>query len=222
MPGNSSSILLIADPGAPAAIAERLSDSLPTALTDSAPADDKWDVSVRRHAYPIDEHTEVSEVVGTVDPGAETEDIVIYLTDLPRRQGTTPVITDISVPNRFGVISIPGVGGVFIDHRVRNLAQTVVAEVTDQNHNTSVKRLTRIQDDDVIRYVAPTAMSRLRLLAGMVYANRPWRLVTGMSKVMMAAFASGAVSLAYPTIWQLSATMGPWRLSTATIFRSQR
>jgi hypothetical protein len=107
MPGNSSSILLIADPGARAVIAERLSDSLPNVLTDRAPADDKWDVSVRRHAYPIDEHAEVSEVVGTIDPGRETEDIVIYLTDLPRRQGTTPVIADISVPDRFGVIPLP-------------------------------------------------------------------------------------------------------------------
>src|SRR3954451_870108 len=38
-----------------------------------------------------------------------------------------------------------------------------------------------------------------------------------VSKVMMGAFATGAVSLAYPTIWQLSASMGPWRLGTATI-----
>src|SRR6476469_7076182 len=153
MPGGQSSILLLADPGAPAAIAERLSDSLPNALTEPATAKGKWDVSVRRHAYPIDEHAEVSEVVGTVDPAGETEDVVIYLTDLPRRQGTTPVIADISVPDRFGVISIPGVGGVFIDRRVRNLAQTVVAEVTDRSsaHSTSVKRLTRKQDDNVIR-----------------------------------------------------------------------
>ncbi|OBJ03402.1 hypothetical protein [Mycobacterium sp. 1465703.0] len=219
MPNEPSSILLVADPGAPAAIAERLSDSLPDALTDWAPADDKWDVSVRRHAYPIGEHAEVSDVVGTIDPGSETEDIVISLTDLPRRQGTAPVIADISVSGRLGVISIPGVGGVFIDRRVRNLARTVVAELTDKSgkHNPSMKRLMRTQDDDVVRYVAPTALSRLRLLVGMVYANRPWRLVTGMSKVMMAAFATGAVSLAYPTIWQLSDTMGPWRLSTATI-----
>lgn len=222
MPGEPSSILLIADPGAPAAIAERLSDSLANALSDGAPAQDKWDVSVRRQAYPIDEHAEVSDVVGTIDPAGETEDIVIYLTDLPRRLGTTPVIADISVPDRLGVISIPGVGGVFIDRRVRLLARTIVAEVADQSdkRTPSVKRLTRRQEDDVVRYVAPTALSRLRLLAGMVYANRPWRLVTGMSKVMMAAFATGAVSLAYPTIWQLSASMGPWRLSTATILAS--
>jgi hypothetical protein len=221
MPAEPSSILLIADPGAPAEIAKRLSASLPDVLTNSDAADDQWDVSVRRHAYPIDEHAEVSEVVETVDPSGETEDIVIYLTDLPRRRGTTPVIADISVPNRFGLISIPGVGGVFIDRRVRNLARTVVAEVTDQSRKRpSVKRLTRMQDDGVVRYVAPSPLARLRLLAGMVYANRPWRLVTGMSKVMMASFATGAVSLAYPTIWQLSATMGPWRLGVTSFLAS--
>ena len=111
---------------------------------------------------------------------------------------------------------------MFIDRRVRNLAQTVVAEVTCQSkkQHRSVKRLTRTQEDDVVRYVAPTALSRLQLLMGMVYANRPWRLAAGLSKVLMAAFAAGAVSLAYPTIWQLSDTMGPWRLSAATILAS--
>ncbi|WP_231993936.1 hypothetical protein [Mycobacterium sp. 852002-50816_SCH5313054-b] len=214
--------MLIADPGVPAVIAERLSDSLSDALTDGAPADGKWDVSVRRHAYPFDEHAEVLEVIRTVDPAGETEDIVIYLTDLPRRLGTTPVIADISLHSRFGLISIPAVGGLFIDRRVKNLARTIVAEVTGQSdkQNRSVKRLTRMQEDDVVRYVAPTSLSRLQLLTGMVYANRPWRLAAGMSKVLMAAFATGAVSLAYPTIWQLSDTMGPWRLSAATILAS--
>jgi hypothetical protein len=217
MAGQPSSILLIADPGAPAVIAERLSASL---TGGSAHGD--WEVSVRRHAYLIDEHTEFSEVVGTVDPDAKAEDIVIYLTDLPRRQGTTPVIADISVANRFGVISIPGLGGAFTERQVKNLARTVVDEVTCQPTESATRatRLRRIQDDDVVRYVAPSALSRLRLLAGMVYANRPWRLITGMSKVMMAAFATGAVSLAYPTMWQLSATMGPWRLSAATVLAS--
>jgi hypothetical protein len=217
-----SSILLVADPGVPAAIAERLSDSLQSALMDGAAADGKWDVSVRRDSYPVDEHAEVLEVVRTIDPAGEPEDIVIYLTDLPRRVGTTPVIVDISLNDRFGLISIPGVGGVLIDRRVRNLAQTVVTELTCQSgrQHRSMKRLTRTQNDDVVRYAAPTALSRLHLLMGMVYANRPWRLAAGLSKVLMAAFAAGAVSLAYPTMWQLSDTMGPWRLSVATILAS--
>lgn len=221
MSGEQSSILLLADPGAPAAIAERLSDSLSDART-SGSASEGWEVSVRCHAYPIDEHTEFAEVLDTVGPHGETEDIVIYLTDLPRRQGTTPVLADVSVPDRFAVISIPGLGGAFIQRRVHHLARTVVTEMTGRSprRDTPAPRLQRVQDDHGIHYLAPSAMSRLRLLAGMVYANRPWRLVTGMSKVMMAAFATGAVSLAYPTMWQLAASMGPWRLSTATVLSS--
>lgn len=226
MPGpmhaDPSSILLIADPGAPAAIAERLSNSLQSSPVNGPAAEGKWDVSVRRDSYPVDEHAEVLEVIRIVDPAGEPEDIVIYLTDLPRRIGTTPVIVDISLNHRFGLISIPAVGGVSIDRRVRNMAQTVVAELTRQSgeQHGSRRRLRRTQDDDVVRYVAPTALSRLRLLMGMVYANRPWRLAAGLSKVLMAAFAAGAVSLAYPTMWQLSDTMGPWRLSVATILAS--
>lgn len=214
-----SSILLVADPGAPAGIAQRLSDSLPGSLPS---ADAEWAVSVRRHAYPIGEHAEVEEVIETVDPARENQDIVIYLTDLPRRVGTSPVIAEISRKNRFGIISIPGIGALFIEQRVRNLARAVVAELTPQSStpDPAAKQIKRTQENDVIRYVAPSALSRPRLLMGMVYANRPWRLVAGMSKVMMAAFATGAVSLAYPTMWQLSATMGPWRMTAATLMAS--
>jgi hypothetical protein len=219
MNGELTSILLVSDPGAPVGIAERLSGSLPSVLTKSVSVQGKWDVTTRSHTYPVDEHADVLEVVRTVDPGAESQDIVIYLTDLPRRLGTLPVVADVSVGHQFGMISVPGAGGLFIDRRVRNAVQTVVAEIAgrpDSKHR-SMRQLTRMQDDDVVRYVASTTLSRLRLLSGMVYANRPWRLAAGLSKVIMAAFATGAVSLAYPTIWQLSDTMGPWRLGMVTL-----
>ncbi|MGW4368629.1 hypothetical protein ACWEKT_23585 [Nocardia takedensis] len=221
MPGEQSSILLIADPGAPAAIAHKLADSLSRTSTDTAAAG-TGDVSVRCHAYPIDEHTEFADVIAAIDPRSETHDVVVYLTDLPRREGTTPIPADISVPDRFAVISLPAMGGAAIERRTRDLTRTIVTEVSTHSGQppAAAKRLTRVAEDDVVHYYAPSALSRLRLLAGMVYANRPWRLVTGMSKVMMAAFATGAVSLAYPTMWQLSATMGPWRLSAATILAS--
>jgi uncharacterized membrane protein len=215
---SSSSILIIADPGAPAAMAERLSESLPEVLPENTSAQRAWDVSVRHDAYAIDEHDDVSALVRTINPAREPADIVVYLTDLPRREGTTPTIADISVPHRLAVISIPAMGGVRIHRRVRAMATTAVAEVLQSGEtDDSAKRLTRTEEHGVVRYAAPSALSRLRLLTGMVYANRPWRLVSGMSKVMMAAFATGAVSLAYPTIWQLSDTMGPWRMSAATI-----
>ncbi|MFC9980398.1 hypothetical protein [Gordonia sp. NPDC127522] len=208
------SVLVIADPGTTEAIGKRLSESL---STDSDNTEGRH-VSTRSHAYPIEEHTDFADVVGTIDPDSASEDIVIYLTDLARRSGTTPLIAEIHRSKGLGVISIPAMGAAFVERRTRDLARMVVAEVSIESDEPATnERIHRVQDDDVVHYLAPSRLSRLRLLAGMVYANRPWRVVAGMSKVMMAAFATGAVSLAYGTMWQLSDMMGPWRLTVATI-----
>jgi hypothetical protein len=90
--------LLIADPGVPAMIAERLSDSLPNELTDWAPADGKWDVSVRRHSYPFDEHAEVLEVIRTIDPAGETED------------ARPPAVSRLANPSRMGAEACSSIG----------------------------------------------------------------------------------------------------------------
>lgn len=214
----SASLLLIADPGAPAVLAQDLAEMLPEALAESLSSGQEWTVSVGEAAFQLDEQATLTEVIDGVDPASRPQDVVVYLTDLPRRDGTLPVVADISIPGRFGVISVACVGGLFISRRVRDMVKSVVAEVEDQrNRPSAVGRLTRTEDEHSVRYTAPAAFARLRLLVGMVYANRPWRLAAGMSRVMMATFASGAVSLAYPTIWQLSATMGPWRLSATTV-----
>ena len=214
----TSSLLLVADPGAPAALAQDLAQVLPKALAEGSSSDRRWTISVQEAVYQLDEQATLAEVMEGVDPASQPQDVVVYLTDLPRRDGTLPVAADISVPCRFGVVSVACVGGLFISRRVRNTIESVVAELDDQPLRPSdVSKLTRTEDEQSVRYTAPPVFARLRLLAGMVYANRPWRLAAGMSRVMMATFATGAVSLAYPTIWKLSATMGPWRLSAATV-----
>jgi hypothetical protein len=50
----------------------------------------------------------------------------------------------------------------------------------------------------------------------MVRANRPWRLVTGLSGALLAAFAGSAVSLLTPTLWQLAAELSGGRLVLVT------
>ncbi|WP_231988435.1 hypothetical protein [Mycobacterium sp. 1274761.0] len=169
--------------------------------------------------YLLTDHASLADVLESVDPAGHDEDVVVYMTDLPRHDGTHPVVADISVPHRFGVISIPGVGGLFVSRRVRATVESIVDEVAreDGNRTRVPSGLIRTEGDDAVRYAAPHRFARLRLLAGMIYANRPWKLAAGMSRVMMATFATGAVSLAYPTIWQLSSTMGPWRVGVTTV-----
>jgi hypothetical protein len=64
-------------------------------------------------------------------------------------------------------------------------------------------------DDDVdVRFVSPTVRGHLRLLAGMVLANRPWRLFSTMKRTLAAAFATGAFALVTPSVWQPGNSLG--------------
>lgn len=76
-----------------------------------------------------------------------------------------------------------------------------------------IRRTTVADDDDVdVRFVSPMVRGHLRLLAGMVLANRPWRLFSTMKSALAAAFATGAYALVTPSVWQLADSLGGIRL----------
>jgi hypothetical protein len=52
----------------------------------------------------------------------------------------------------------------------------------------------------------------MRLLLGMVRANRPWRLIIGLSRVLVAAAGTAALGLASPPLWWIADAMSPPRL----------
>ena len=218
-PGRTSSLLLIADPGVPAALAERIADSLADELAEPVNSSPRWDISVRAKPFLPDEHATFREVIESVNPSGEDAEVIVYLTDLPRREHTLPVIADVSLEHRFALVSVPGIGAAFVTRRVRDVVLLVIGEVTGQPELASerVKRLPRTQLPGTVRYFAPRGFRRVRLLAGMVRANRPWRLATGLSRVLVGAFATGALGLVTSTVWSFADTMGPWRLATATV-----
>jgi len=218
--GEQVSVLLIADPGTPAALAERIADYLPQRLQSRDRPERRWTTCVRRKPYLPDEQADFADVIDTVDPSSEREDIVVYLTDLPRREDTLPVVGEVSADHLFALISVAGVGGVNIERRVRTVTELAIARILGEPELMppgAARRFPCVQIEDGIRYFAPSGLRRLRLLSGMVRANRPWRLVTGLSKVLVGAFATGAIALATDTIWLFADTMGPWRMSAATI-----
>ncbi|ORL06342.1 hypothetical protein [Prescottella equi] len=219
------SVLLIADPGEPAALAARIAEFLPQRLrspdTGSPGGDERrWTTCVRRKPYLPDEQAELAEVIDAVDPSSEEEDIVVYLTDLPRREDTMPVVADVSADHRFALISVAGVGGLHVERRVRAVTELAIACILGEPElvpSGAARRFPSAPISGGIRYFAPSGLRRLRLLSGMVRANRPWRLVTGLSKVLVGAFATGAIALATSTIWLFADTMGPWRTGAATV-----
>ena len=78
-----------------------------------------------------------------------------------------------------------------------------------------IRRITPTNEEDAdvdVRFVSPKVRGHLRLLAGMVLANRPWRLFTTMKGTLAAAFATAAYALVMPIIWQMANSLSWVRL----------
>jgi hypothetical protein len=85
-------------PGAPAALAD-LAESLHEVLGRSQTGD----VSIRCSRICVDEQAEIAQVTDSADPASHDQDVVGYLTYLPRRDGTRPVMRR----SAFSTVSAP-------------------------------------------------------------------------------------------------------------------
>jgi hypothetical protein len=69
-----------------------------------------------------------------------------------------------------------------------------------------------------VRFVGTGGRGQLRLVAGMVRANRPWRLVPALSGAFAGALATGAYVLIGQQLWRLADALSPTRLTIASVF----
>lgn len=119
---------VIADPGLPARVADWLADGeLAEALGANVTRAVRWRVEVAQEKLPLDE----SGMIPIVALGRQRRerngwDVVVYLTDLPRRSGTQPVIADVSTRDAVGLISLPAVGWVRLRPHVRDIVVYLV------------------------------------------------------------------------------------------------
>ncbi|MYL20193.1 hypothetical protein GLW04_09870 [Halobacillus litoralis] len=84
-----------------------------------------------------------------------------------------------------------------------------------------IKRVTPDEDDDTymdVRFIVQSRISgALRVLTGMVRANRPWAIFPAFMKVIIFAFATGSYALVFPTLWRLSNNYSSWRMLLLTV-----
>ncbi|WP_416402899.1 hypothetical protein [Arthrobacter sp. LFS091] len=154
-------------------------------------------------------------------------DVMVCLTDLPIRLEGRTVVAEVALGEPISLVSLPALGAVNIDRRVRS-AVTDLGWAMHRHFDPeddygdfgppSLHQSRRIEsavlDEGPIgfRYLSATRLGRGRLLAGMLRANRPWRLVFGLRSAMAAAIATGAFALVTNTIWQLADLLGATRL----------
>jgi hypothetical protein len=168
----------------------------------------------------------------------ENWDLGIVVTDLPLRVGRTHVSRQVSPTHGIAVVSLPALGALHLAHRLRWTLLELVGELVGEGRGQwsgdgALARLKRRWGRGVLQELATDIASRpgtlrflfvpeviashLRLLLGMVRANRPWRLAAGLYRALLAAVVAGAYGIVTSDIWRISATAGSTRLALASV-----
>jgi hypothetical protein len=224
--------LVATPPDHPARVAERLARELPGLLAARVDRDVRWEVRSGWGAVAPRRDGGADALLDDVARRREEcgWDLAVCLTDLPLHAQRVPLVAHCSARRRVGVVSLPAlglgqlragrsavaglIGGLLgVDVRSgRPMRDEQTARMVED-----VAPIRRVVDDETddgeVGFLASRATGRLRLVAGMVRANRPGRALLGLSKLLVGAFGTAAFSLATNTIWQMGDTLGGLRLT---------
>jgi hypothetical protein len=213
---------LIAAPGPAADLAGHLAEDLATRLQQLYP-DAEWRVPL--------------VVDGLVTPPAPTTNLIdaahqrllredwelaLCITDLPLRVGRRPVEGQASPTHRVAVLSLPALGAARLRRRALDAAVGLISAVLgDGEGEQRLVDLAELADEDPAH--GPSGLAalarggHLRLLAGMVRANRPWRLAARLYRALVAAVAAVAFALVTSDVWRIAASLDGVRLVAVTV-----
>jgi hypothetical protein len=212
-------------------VAPRLERDVPEELAEQLAED-----LARRHPS-VDWRTEFV-VDRLVEPPARVTDIfedarrhllgsrwhlAVVVTDLPLRDDGRLVSRRASPTHGVAVVSLPALGPLHVRPRLRRALAELVDELlgrVDRQADDVLRELTAKNRERVVilrpLFVTAVLFSHLRLLLGMVRANRPWRLVGRLYAALVAALAVGAYGVVTSDIWRLSVALQWWRLTVTS------
>lgn len=205
-------------------LAERIADDLRDDLAQRF-ADFQWRVELGTAALK-DPQERIADVVQDARRALLDNhwDLTILLTDLPLRSDDhRPLTAVVSATDGVALISVPALGVIDLDERVREAAVDVIAAlvgVSDEEEARQPDRVrerlqelaaplgtVQVRDDNTIRVASAVIRGNLRLLVGMVRANHPWRVTLKLSRALVAALGTAAYVLASTGFWTLAAHM---------------
>ncbi|MEU7698086.1 hypothetical protein [Streptomyces sp. NPDC039028] len=231
-------VALLADPDAPTEIAQRMARTLSTRLADKSGQGRRFDVKVVSEPFTAGTEDPQTLMRRIKDRGStEDWDIIVALTDLPLHSHGRRLVGDLSHEHGLALLSLPSLGALRLQTRARRAVEEAVLGLaglqdtgaegrprSPRHLRSSPVRLTPTHPGQEGEggttdplYVVSGPRGYLRVLAGMVRANRPWRLVPGLSKALAAALATGAVATVNSTVWSLAEALSAPRLVIAMV-----
>jgi hypothetical protein len=229
---------LLADPAAPTRLATRLAETLPVRLADGDADGSRATVEVVSEPFTTGTEDAPTLLRRIEDKAGERHwDIAVGLTELPLQSERRYLVADVNSGTRSALVSLPALGGLRLHSAALRAVSDLVAELAahDSTRADDVTASTDIKDVLAgplspirggstaegeaanLRFVAPGVRGRLRLLAGMVRTNQPWKLVPGLSKALAAALATGAIATVNSTVWLLSSSLSVNRVALAMV-----
>lgn len=210
---------LLATEGLPADLADDIANELPDELSERLPGV-AWRVEVSRRP-PSPRATNGTELVRTVHRSRLREgwELAVCLTDLPLHARGRPVTAYVSTSHRVGLVSVPALGAVALKRRVRDAVVRLVESLARGRPRQLGSSLgqAEVRGRGTVRFATATIRGNVRLLAGMVRANDPARVILRLSRALATALGTGAIALANISIWQLTDGMTLPRLLCLTV-----
>ncbi|GAA4618893.1 5,10-methylene-tetrahydrofolate dehydrogenase [Saccharopolyspora hordei] len=212
---------LVTDPDMPTHVGQRTAERVTTWLANRT--GQRWTIDVRTDPLTAG-HNASEDLLSAVEAHRQERgwDYGICITDLPLLLQDRPLLADVSTQRRVALVSLPALGALRTYHRTYQL-MTQLLEDLMQDHSEQSSPLgpvhrTQHEGQIDIRYTTLQRRGWVRLVSGMVRANRPWQLVWGLSSALAAALAAAGFGLFTSTVWQLGDVMSPLRALTATVF----
>ncbi|MGZ4479568.1 MAG: hypothetical protein ACXVW2_13215, partial [Nocardioidaceae bacterium] len=210
-------------PGGPPAEAAGAAEELGALLAASHPAV-RWSVGCVADAAPPEDGAPVADAGRLLTRGraallAHDLDVAVVVTDRPLRLRDRPVAAHASPVQQSIVIAAPAV-----PEGVAAAAARLVPALleTEEGDASATRVLTELAADDDVRheglaFVVRTLLGSIRVLVGMVHANRPWLHAVRLSRTLVGAFAAAAIAIVTPDVWLLADRMQPLRLGTIAL-----
>lgn len=223
---------LVASPGPAADLAQTLHPGLADEISARLPGA-IWDVSYVSDRL-VDRTADLSWLIGAARRRMLNEgwQLTVCITDLPLQTSRRPVVAHGSMTHGVAVLSLPALGAIGVARRAKEAIVRLVAGLLGDNRPPSgndrgrrrivtrrLRELSDREDSDIRGFglVAGVVTGNLRLLVGMLRANRPWRLAMRLSRALVAALAVGVFALVTSDIWRLADGLGAVRLTLVAV-----
>lgn len=226
------SVGLLTDDGLPRQLAGRIVDGLPERLSRDLGDHTRFQVEHETQSLPLDEDGNIPMLTLAEERRAEHDwDVLVLITDLPRRAGTVPIASDYDADHGVAMVSLPALGALrlrgrvcrLIIHLIRHLVADQVATADPPRSiggrlRELVASMRHIPGRGGEQHLALVGVrGRLRLLAGMIRDNRPWRLVPNLAGATAAAAATAAYGIVTTSFWRLAEALPALRLAGITV-----